>query len=681
MLKEWKQFHKDGRADPGIVRAEILASWQRSRAHGVNPRDFARQSVSARELAAARERESELRSVSQPILTDIFGNMGWEKYTIVLASSQGIVLDVFSPTRGLQPFVEPGNLVRENVMGTSGTATCLHTGQPMRVFASEHYVEAFHDHVCIAEPIYGINKELSGAISITHHCSHFHSYAVALMHSAARNISEQLRLREQNAGQRRLFELLDTGIITISGLNNITGYTNAKALSMLGLPSIPENCALEQLFPGLPFLDKIKARQAFQNQEALLSPSGAARACPCTVSFVPTALNADGGVLLLRETAVMREYAARTVGAKASYRFEDIIGKSPEIMAAVHQAALASSSDITTLILGESGTGKELFAHSIHNAGSRRNRPFIAVNCGAIPRDLVQAELFGYAEGAFTGASRHGNPGKFELADGGTIFLDEIGEMTMEAQISLLRLLQEAEVTRVGGKHTRQVDVRIIAATNRDLASAVHHKTFREDLFYRLNAFTIQVPPLRSRTNDIAELALFFLNKLAGRHPEYRRKRFADKCLQALRGHSWPGNVRELENAVEYAVYVSQNDEIGAEDLPQRVSAFRPDARPAPEAPLAPALREEKDIIETALLRARGDVPRAAQLLRVSRSSLYRKIALHGLRAKNYRLLDGADAPARADSAIPSAMNEVINALGALPREKIGKLINFLDTL
>ena len=202
------------------------------------------------------------------------------------------------------------------------------------------------------------------------------------------------------------------------------------------------------------------------------------------------------------------------------------------------------------LILGESGTGKELFAQSIHNASPRASRPFVAVNCGALPRNLVESELFCYEDGAFTGASRTGKPGKFELADGGTIFLDELGEMPMDAQVSLLRLLQNGEVTRIGGKSSRTVSVRVIAATNKNLEEAVRQHTFREDLYYRLNVFTLVLPPLRSRMSDIELLAEHFLLKFAGSLGKDVRG-FTSGALALLRRYQWPGNIRELENVIE----------------------------------------------------------------------------------------------------------------------------------
>ena len=301
-----------------------------------------------------------------------------------------------------------------------------------------------------------------------------------------------------------------------------------------------------------------------------------------------------------------------------------------EVMSLVERFA---SSDATVLILGESGTGKELFAQSIHNGGRRANAPFVVVNCGALPRNLVQSELFGYDEGSFTGASRLGKPGKFELADNGTIFLDEIGEMPLEAQVSLLRLLQNGEVTRVGGKHTRLVNVRVLAATNRNLENAIRQNAFREDLYYRLNVFTLNVPPLRERSSDIALLINHFLDHFVaslGRGP----LRVTDRAMDVLLGYPWPGNIRELENVIERMVHMSQGvPSIDIDVLPANILNHEgiPGGVPRPAVPRGLLSHQEKETIVRALQEAGGNIRATAKALGISRSGLYVKMRRFGL--------------------------------------------------
>ena len=336
-------------------------------------------------------------------------------------------------------------------------------------------------------------------------------------------------------------------------------------------------------------------------------------------------------MLTLRETKRIKESAVRVTGAKAVYTFDHIVGNAPATQEVVRMARMAAQSDVTTLILGESGTGKELFAQSIHNGGRRANAPFVVVNCGALPRNLVQSELFGYDEGSFTGASRLGKPGKFELADNGTIFLDEIGEMPLEAQVSLLRLLQNGEVTRVGGKHTRLVNVRVLAATNRNLENAIRQNAFREDLYYRLNVFTLNVPPLRERSSDIALLINHFLAHFVaslGRGP----LRVTDRAMDVLLGYPWPGNIRELENVMERLANIVRHPLVSEEDLPPQMVTVR---QPASPQGLLHS-KEAETILET-LRQTGGNIRAAAALLGVSRGGLYVKLRRLGIDVESCR--------------------------------------------
>jgi len=273
--------------------------------------------------------------------------------------------------------------------------------------------------------------------------------------------------------------------------------------------------------------------------------------------------------------------------------------------------------DSTVLILGESGTGKELVARALHAESGRSAKPFVAVNCSAYSENLLESELFGHAKGSFTGADRD-RQGRFELSDGGTVFLDEIGEISAKMQVKLLRVLQEREFERVGENRPRRVDLRIVAATNRDLKREVTAGRFREDLYYRLNVFTLQLPPLRDRKEDVPALADHFLERLTDRTGKHVRG-FAPEVMETFLRHSWPGNVRELENVVESALVRTRGDVIGTIDLPD---SFRAEALPA----LSP---EER--IRASLTRTAGCVTRAARLLGIHRTTLWRQMRELGI--------------------------------------------------
>jgi PAS domain S-box-containing protein len=265
---------------------------------------------------------------------------------------------------------------------------------------------------------------------------------------------------------------------------------------------------------------------------------------------------------------------------KSEYNFDEIVGQARSLRAALERVRQVAPLDATALILGETGTGKELIARAIHNASPRRERPLIKVNCAALPTGLVESELFGHEKGAFTGAVER-RVGRFALADGGTIFLDEIGEISQETQLRLLRVLQELEFEPVGSSRTVKVDVRVIAATNRDLAQAVADGSFRADLFYRLNVFPIHVPPLRDRREDVPTLARYFAEKYAAKIGK-RLARVSRETLERLGAYPWPGNVRELENVIERAVILSPGPELEVEPHLLRAPALPPSPRAEP---------------------------------------------------------------------------------------------------
>jgi transcriptional regulator with PAS, ATPase and Fis domain len=341
-----------------------------------------------------------------------------------------------------------------------------------------------------------------------------------------------------------------------------------------------------------------------------------------------------------RGRAASRADSAATVrascGALASlarYDFGRILGASDSLARAVGLARIAAGNSLPVALFGESGTGKELFAHAIHSAGERRNAPFVAVNCGSIPSQLLEAELFGYEAGTFTGGRSEGNRGRFEDADGGTLFLDEVSELSGPGQTALLRVLQESEVVRLGGSAPRRVDVRIVAATNKAFDAEIRAGRFRRDLYYRLNVLSIDIPPLRDRGEDVALLSEVFL---AEAEAEVGRSGLSltAGAIDALRKHLWPGNVRELRNVIFRAAATAPTEAIDRGDLrlegvetgPPRGTAGGNDST------LRGAVREaERDVLLAALDGCAWNVSRAADLLGISRMTLYRRLASFGI--------------------------------------------------
>jgi DNA-binding NtrC family response regulator len=326
-----------------------------------------------------------------------------------------------------------------------------------------------------------------------------------------------------------------------------------------------------------------------------------------------------------REIERLREEAGRPAGV------EGIVGASRAMEEVLRKIRLVAPTRMNVLITGESGTGKELVARAIHALSPRRERPFLPLNCAAIPETLLESELFGYEKGSFTGATA-ARPGKLESAEGGTLFLDEVGDVSPGIQAKLLRAIEQKEVLRVGGSQVLRVDVRILAATNQDLKSRVEEKAFREDLFYRLNVFNIVVPPLRDRREDIPRLCEHFLGRM-GEENAAPPKRLSSAALKALLSFRWPGNVRQLRNALETATLISQGDAIEPEDLPPEVlqGALPPtSAEPIP-LPASRTLPEiERDAVRDALAKTGGNKTRAAKLLGIGLRTLHRKVKEYG---------------------------------------------------
>lgn len=379
---------------------------------------------------------------------------------------------------------------------------------------------------------------------------------------------------------------------------------------------------------------ELKVRKVFETGKPLIDEEVFIKLSGKTIHILKTCvpvLNERGEVVAVldhfREIREARQLVSRLSGTRAMFTFADVIYASQAMGDAVELAKMASSGVLSILIQGESGTGKELFAHAIHQAGTRRAAPFVVIDCASMPRDLVESELFGYAEGAFTGARRGGRPGKFELAHGGTVFLDELGELPLELQSRLLRVLQNREVVRLGGAEPLPVDIRVIAATNRDLHEEIRQGNFRPDLFHRLNVLSINIPPLRSRKEDIPVLAKYFLQKYKTRlaKPDLA---FSAESLAVLQSRQWSGNARELDNTIARAAQLCRGVIDASHMRPQQNAApkIELDFAPATETQLPPLSAIEQKAFADAVAVCGGNISRAARMLGVARSTVYKKL-------------------------------------------------------
>jgi DNA-binding NtrC family response regulator len=357
--------------------------------------------------------------------------------------------------------------------------------------------------------------------------------------------------------------------------------------------------------------------------------------------YVPKPFDNDEIRLVVRRalerTELARENRLLRARVEREYGFESLVGSGPAMQRVFETIRKVAETDLTVLIRGESGTGKELVAQALHQRSVRKERPFVAVNCAAISRELVESELFGHEKGAFTGAEAR-RVGRFEAAHGGTIFLDEIGDMAPETQAKVLRVLQERAFERVGGSRPLQVDVRVVAATHRDLEREVREGRFREDLYYRLKVVEIELPPLRERLEDVPALAARFLAQLAERH-ERPPRRLTPGALAHLARHAWPGNVRELRNVIERAAVLAAGEEIEAAELAldaPREAAGDPEALPFGEAKRSAIEQFERSYLLRALRAHEGNISRTAEAIGMVRQSLQQKIRELGLRDEDW---------------------------------------------
>lgn len=393
---------------------------------------------------------------------------------------------------------------------------------------------------------------------------------------------------------------------------------------------------ISDFMPGAVALDVLKTGKGYTENEEVYDTDKGKYHFIVTVKPIINMSRISGAVISFRDIKEAQKLVYNMSQRTLRYTFDDIIGESEEVRKIKNQALRISRGSSTVLITGESGTGKEMFAKSIHYASARAKAPFVTVNCGAIPENLLESELFGYEKGAFTGASEKGKPGKFELANSGTIFLDEIGDMPLHLQVKLLHVLQNMRFERVGGNKTIDVDVRVIAATNRDLEEMITNSNFREDLYYRLSVIPLYIPSLRERQDDIFILMQHFLKK----YNIFMNKSvtgFTDEVKEIYLGYKWPGNIRELENAIEYGVNMTFSDKIGIDAVPERL--MRSDQISTTIIDNGLPLSEQIKLFEKELivkkLKEYGNKQNAkikiAEDLGVSRATLYRKLTELGI--------------------------------------------------
>lgn len=638
----WERF-LGGQQSAETLRNAVDRSWQRCWVGNVDPTcRSGPPPISDGALHMLRQSHSDLLELSASVMVPARDFLAETGTMMALTDPHGTILSIEGDNRTVDAagsiHLIPGVSWSELVCGTNAIGTALELGHPVQIHSTEHYCEGIKGWTCSATVIrHPLDNEILGVINVSGLSETFSRHTLGLVVTTASRIENRLAAREMELR----YWLLESTMDKLSS-NSRDGMI---LFDQRGRPIKANNTAQRTLVRrggtiDLTRLDRISALSLDTGD----TPSTAS-GMPYWIQpeWLQPVLHGDqriGTLLVLpmagstsRADAPDRSVSHTAVKDDAG-AFVSLIGNSARLGDAVAKAAHLAKSKISILLMGETGVGKEEFAHSIHRAGATSAGPFVAVNCGGLSRELLLSELFGYAEGAFTGARRGGQRGKVEAADGGTLFLDEIGEMPLDLQPHLLRVLDQGEIYRLGENQPRKVDFRLVAATHRDLRKEVTEGRFRMDLFYRIAVTSIDVPCLRERPEDILLLAEHFLESAAKKHG-LGYHRFSGEVIEALETHVWPGNVRELRNAVESMLLMSTSTVIELDSLPSEIReglcAEKATTDPSAQCSKLRITNVEREVIVEAIRTASGNLTTAAKLLGIAKSTLYLKLDKYGL--------------------------------------------------
>ncbi|MBZ4662572.1 MAG: hypothetical protein JG776_254 [Caloramator sp.] len=626
----------------------IKKSHERSNKYGIETdRIYPKKILTKEEIPLLMKKNKDLIRIASPFIKILYDFLEGSGFFIVLTDNEGCILstigdkDILAAAKELNMVV--GAYMDENSIGTNAMGTAIKEDMPIQISAKEHFITAYHRWTCSAAPIHNTKGEIIGTLNLTGNSHLVHPHTLGLVVAAVRSIENQIKSEEANNRLMETYQYLNTiiesinfGIIALSK-NGLIKNINESACSMFNC--IKEDLMerpIEEILPKWQEINKrILSGEKIIDEEIYFRIKGKSQKYIISLHSIQDEKGCIiGSVLSFKNIQNVYNLINKYTGMKARYTFDDIIYRSNNMNKIIEYSKSISDSPSTILITGESGTGKEILAQAIHNNSSRRDFGFVAINCGAIPENLIESELFGYDEGAFTGAKRGGNPGKFELANGGTLFLDEIGEMPLDMQVKLLRVLQEGCITRIGGNKYIDVDVRIIAATNKNLLQEVKEGRFREDLYYRISVIPIVLPPLRERKEDIPLLIEHFLKtksiKLRKPIPKLSPILY-DKMLS----YNWLGNIRELENFIESAVNFGGNIEflmnkfesLNTQNQNTQISKHNTISDDL----IGPLDEIEKRAIISCLKKYDNNISKCAKILNISRNTLYLKMKKYNI--------------------------------------------------
>jgi transcriptional regulator of acetoin/glycerol metabolism len=643
VMAAWERLLQDGSSPADALRGIVDESWHRCMDGRVDPdTPGAPPPLEEGPLFDLRARNDRLMRASVPFIHQTRELLSQTGTILLLADPDGTILQLAGDTRIIEPAGEvhliPGCPWNELSCGTNAIGTALALQQPVQIHGAEHFCAGIKRWTCSATVIRDpLDGTVLGVLDVSGLAQTYNQHSLAFIVSMAGRIESSLGKFAMER-RLRLMERCMTycsgrtdGVIVVDDRGRLV-RANPQALAAfarLGLSG-----ALESAFP-IPDIARIAVGSMSPQSAAWLRFTRIERVAEGsdTLGFMLIAPAAARRAALLPDLAP----AAESTPAPA---FSRIVGTSSALCLAIQKAQQLAKASVPVLLVGETGVGKELFAQGIHQASVRAGGPFIALNCGGMSRDLLTSELFGYAEGAFTGARKSGMTGKIEAANHGTLFLDEIGEMPLDIQPHLLRVLEEGEIYRLGENAARKVDFRLVAATHRDLRADVADGKFRMDLYYRLAVTNIAIPPLRERKDDLPRLLEHWLRVLRERYGAADAV-FDDAAYHCLLNYAWPGNVRELRNAIEGAVLMAQGGVITVNELPPEVSACAAPAaaRQAASSPGSELPRQkvrslemaEAESIRMAIQQSAGNLTQAAAQLGIAKSTLYLKIRKYAL--------------------------------------------------
>jgi len=645
----WKRFIENNLVDTSAIRPEILASWQRCKGK-VDPYKRKNSTVLCeKSLEDLRKKTLALKVIALPVMEKIYSFVRGSGFLVSIAAVEGsniYNLESIGDEEIMQQISEvnfvPGSNCSEEIMGTMAVNLAVYLNRPFQVFPNENYCLSLQNGTTAAAPIHDPDtSKFIGVLVIVGKYKNVHPHTLGIAVAAVDSIEKQLttsRLRIKteidNYYTTQILENSQSGQIALDKNMTVTRI-NRRAYEILGIKENLVNKNIMSIFSIGHIKQQHKLVDSFKTNIDIVDESihlntlsGIKRIMLSTHNLI-IAGRVEGKIFKLQEMSHINDIVMRNFGNYAKVTFNDLIGQDNNFLNCIKTANQVSDTVSTVLLVGETGTGKDLFAQAIHNASRRSHKPYIAINCAAIPRELLSSELFGYEEGSFTGARKGGNPGKFELADGGTLFLDEIGDMPLDMQTALLRILEEKTVTRLGGKVSSPVDVRIIGATNMDLAKEVEKGHFRKDLYYRLNVIRINIPPLRERKGDIPLLLNHLIQKISGQLGKSIEKVSYDFAL-ACSTNDWPGNVRELQNTIEMCIILAKGSILVHDLLPEHI---RIKTRGMQENQIndeknlkSYGKNIEQSILHTVISKCDGNKTLAAKELGISRTTLYRKM-------------------------------------------------------